>query len=245
MATGESHFSPQVFRVEPTPVEIEDYMKREELAEDEDHDTVVETWRKWDILQHLCGGASITAFAGESHDWWTKFLLALLRRWWIVGASAPSWTVQLPKGIFRPSATNSGRPNGVMHLSSSWNPHHPPQGCSLTGLTPSTGLIPHAHIWPPGRALHCHVTWRRGRSAFTLTKRTCLETGGTFFTMRKINGRGTKSPRGLNCRCTQNDVNGVVLSAFMTRLNVHTNSLPLKMFSVGRHYEPGENASTR
>ena len=39
-------------------------MGRESLTVKED---VLDTWHKWDILLHLCGGASVAAFAGIVH----------------------------------------------------------------------------------------------------------------------------------------------------------------------------------
>ena len=48
--------------IEPRRADVKLYAEREPLIEE---DEVLNTWHKWDILQHLCGGASVSAFAGK------------------------------------------------------------------------------------------------------------------------------------------------------------------------------------
>ena len=47
--------------MQPRDSEVHEYMSREALTGEDD---VLNTWHKWDILLHLCGGASLPAFAG-------------------------------------------------------------------------------------------------------------------------------------------------------------------------------------
>ena len=48
--------------MEPRRIDLKLYAERESSTEDDD---VLSTWHKWDVLQHLCGGASVPAFAGK------------------------------------------------------------------------------------------------------------------------------------------------------------------------------------
>ena len=81
--------------------------------------------------------------------------------------------------VFRPSATKSGQPYGVIYVLSWWTPW--PRN-PLTLDPPPTHPLTLRHPPPPwrdmlitSRVLHCHVTRWGGRSAFTLMKRTFLD----------------------------------------------------------------------
>ncbi len=80
--------------------------------------------------------------------------------------------------VFRPSATKSGRPYGVIYVSSLWSfwgdpPHprlstpHPPDPAPFLTPVSVTAIRLLREAW------WYHVMYGRRRSAFTLTKRTC------------------------------------------------------------------------
>ena len=52
-------FSPQVYTVQPSLADQQQYAEREGLKSGE----MPDTWHKWDILLHLCGGAAPPPFA--------------------------------------------------------------------------------------------------------------------------------------------------------------------------------------